>query len=240
MPLEEPAVPVFVAPAIIAMLGVAALAAYLLWRHYRRMGLANLAADLDLKYRTFETIGESADAAARRLAPFHEVWHGEEWIARYMMTGEVGGYELALLEGVHFGPLAGLRRFRPDDESFGESITLLVLRNASLDLPHFTVKPRNIVTRTLSVDAPSPIEIDHHLGKRYDVTGDDEPRIRELFHDELQLALLESRPLVIEGRGANLLFYRQGTSLSASGARRLIEESVVLADLMETRTEAES
>ncbi len=233
MPSEEPAVPVFVAPTIIAMLGVAALVAFLLWRRYRRVGLRNLADDLGLTYHGFETIEASAEAAGRHLAPFGEVWHGEEWIVPYMMTGELGGYDLALLEGAHFGPLGGLRRFRPEDESFGETITLLVLQRNALDLPHFTAKPRNIVTRTLKVDAPAPIAIDHRFGKHYTVTGDDEPRIRDLFHDELQLALLESQSIVIEGRRGKLLFYRQGTSLSASGARRLIEQALVLADLMQ-------
>ena len=112
--------------------------------------------------------------------------------------------------------------------------TVVLIERRDLALPHFLLTKKQVFhwfEKVLKV--PTLISFDRAtLNKMYQLKGEDEVAIRALFNPQVCIALEQHPGLTIEGRGPQLLIFRESVVLNPLECPRFLGESRKLAELL--------
>ena len=107
--------------------------------------------------------------------------------------------------------------------------------NLDMDIPVFTLDKEGLLQLIYSLAGFKDISIENHpdFNRRFNLSGEDENAIRELFSDEMVL-FLESHPYYhIESNGSSLLILKNERLLSVQETKRMIYFGQQLHDLVQ-------
>lgn len=105
--------------------------------------------------------------------------------------------------------------------------TMICLDSSRLDLPAFEVRPLRVGDRLAKLFGSRNVEFPEHpaFSKKYQVRGEDEEAIRELFSPEVIEHLETTDGLHLSGHGTRLVFYQPSKRLRGYELRPFLEEA---------------
>lgn len=106
--------------------------------------------------------------------------------------------------------------------------TVVRVRTAGLDLPHFEVRPENFFHKIGGMFGYQDIDFEDYpdFSKRYLLRGDNEEAVREAFSEEVIRFFENIKDICAEGRGDTLLVYRRGRRLKPEQIEEKTKEAL--------------
>ena len=116
--------------------------------------------------------------------------------------------------------------------------TVAVFESPHLNLPPFYARPEHFFHRVAEKFGKQDIDFeqDEEFSKKYLLRGDDEAAIRRVFTNAVRSHLANLDKTTVEGRGHQLLFYRQGKRVSPDALDDFLKEAVHVFALFKTAT----
>lgn len=112
--------------------------------------------------------------------------------------------------------------------------TVLLLASERLDLPSFALRPEGLTQKVQGALGNQDIDFAEHPGfsSGYLLEGSDEAQIRALFTAEKLAFFAERRGLSVEGKGRQLIYYRDHKLVSPKALQTFVEEGLGVLRLM--------
>jgi hypothetical protein len=135
-----------------------------------------------------------------------------------MMSGEADGIKTAVFDYSYVSD-------RGEEGRGAETQTVLHLESGKLSVPHFSLKPENVLHKLFPNFGFQDIDFGQRptFSSQYLLSGKDEQAIRNTFNDWL-LAFYETHPgICTEGRGNQLFIYRDNQRLEPSEIQSFID-----------------
>lgn len=115
--------------------------------------------------------------------------------------------------------------------------TVLLLESERLDLPSFALRPEGLTQKLQGALGNQDIDFPEHPGfsSAYMLEGSDEAQILALFDAEKLAFFAERRGLSVEGKGRQLIYYRDHKLVSPKAIQTFVEEGLAVLRLMAGR-----
>lgn len=197
---------------VLLFVGVAVLAT--LQERKRRDALRLMADQLNLSFDP-----DGGEALTREFARFHLFQRGDNRRARYFMHGGTGDREVLLFDH-EFGVGSGKNRHV-------QKQTVVVFPLGRATVPEFEVRPENIFHKIGGLFGYQDIDFPERpeFSSRYLVRGKDETAVRALLNGRRIDALESAAAICVEGGGAWLVVYRDGTRVKPADIPSFLDEA---------------
>ncbi len=149
-----------------------------------------------------------------------------------MLHGKANDVELAIFDYRY--TIGGGKNSQTHKQS------VVYVRSAALDLPHFAVRPEGLFHKIGSVFGYQDIDFESHpkFSSRYLLRGENEPAIRDVFTNERLSFFEEKEKICVEARGDQLVYYRQRKRVKPYEVEQLMHEGFGLFALFRGTVEA--
>lgn len=176
---------------LFALVFVAALGGQAWYERHRAGQLAQIASDLGLAY---QPTGDLARLESLGQLPLFK--QGEPQRISSLIEGKTESLEVALFDYRFHQSGAG--------DSKRRTLTVVHVRSPRIDLPAFTLAPEFGLNRALGSAGANDIDFECHprFSDLRVLAGEDEPRIRAMFNDEL-LSFFEEQPRYLNVQAAD-------------------------------------
>lgn len=164
------------------------------------------------------------------LKPFESCNRGEVRTARNLMQTPAGADPAIRMMEYSYVAWNGQRQVM-------RGFTAVLVIQGGLAVPHFLLTKEAIFQWAEKLFKVQDINFEEHpkFSSMYLLQGEDEEAVRALFPPALRTAL-ESHPgLTVEGRGSQLLFFREGVAVPSAKWPEFLAEVRALAPLFQSR-----
>lgn len=105
--------------------------------------------------------------------------------------------------------------------------TVVAFQSPQLNLPRFEMAPESFLHRLGELFGRQDIDFDDHpqFSRRYQLRGDDEQQVRQLFAPPLREYLEGTTQLCLQGERATLIVFRHGRRVPAGELKEVLREA---------------
>lgn len=212
---------------IMMIIGIACVVGvYLLFNHYhekeRTRKLQEIAQQMGLRFDP-----EGNPSLINQLAAFHLFSQGRSKQIKNMLRGQIQQGEIAIF-GYQYTTGSGKNTHTARQ-------TVVSFRAASLNLPHFALRPENMFHKIGEVFGYRDIDFESHptFSDRYLLRADDEAETRRVFTDQVLSHFEQQTACSTEGGGDQLIFYRADARVAPDQMHAFMEEGLQVLTLFE-------
>ncbi len=210
---------------IIAIIALAVVIIYLVWRYekQRTAALVQAAAGMNLQF------SKKGDEALHDLTgDFHLFKQGHSRKITNVMSRSASKMNFYLMD-YRYTTGGG-------KSSHTWRQTVLLFHTGQLDLPEFALRPENVLHRIGGAFGYQDIDFDTYpdFSHQYLLRGSDEGAVRELFTDN-RLNYLQAHPkLCIEGNGDKMVFYRSSKRVKPVDLKKFMQQGLEIFKLFQS------
>ena len=196
---------------------------FILSRHFERKRREDLR--LFAERRGFSFIAHPTPIEIRNAEGFELLSRGYNRSYMNLVRGRIGGFDLALFD---FHYVTGSGRHRNN-----RKLTVVMFLNPRLALPHFQLRPENVLDKFLGKIGFEDIDFDSHphFSESYALRGKDKEQIKSLFNERLLSYFSVHKGLEAEGTGDTLIFFKSSKLLGSEELDRFLAESYSAAEV---------
>ncbi len=198
---------------------IAALYALRFWRDkMRRDNLAQLAAAMDFEFRP-----RADELASGRYGHCSLFDRGDARRVRNALIGKVADLDVHAFD-YHYALRRSTGKKR---SSTTHRQTVIAIRTPGIELPTFSLEREGLFDRIAQSLGRQDIDFDQHpqFSKRFELRGDDEQAVRQLFTPGLVEHFTRTDPnWKIEGAGEWIFFYREHRRIAIKDLQDAIDE----------------